>query len=119
MPSYEDLAVFQRSHRLTLDVYDLSADFPRNERFELTPQIRRSASSIPMNIAEGAGRFSSKDYRRFLGIAAGSANELAYQLRLAADLGYADKSLIDALRQEAHEVKRMLRGLSRHLESSD
>lgn len=119
MPSYEDLAVFQRSHQLTLDVYNLSAAFPRNERFELTAQLRRSASSIPMNIAEGAGRFSSKDYRRFLGIAAGSANELAYQLRLAGDLGYAEPAPIHRLRKEAFEVKRMLRGLSRHLEAAN
>ncbi|OYD17229.1 four helix bundle protein, partial [candidate division WOR-3 bacterium JGI_Cruoil_03_51_56] len=67
--TYEDLEVFKLVHRLVLDVYQLAKEFPSSERFRLTDQVCRSASSIPANIAEGYGRFSLKERVRFLYIA--------------------------------------------------
>lgn len=82
----ERLAVFHLAHQLALDVYGLTQQLPIQERWELGRQLRRAAASIPTNIAEGCARRSARDYGRFLDIAAGSAAEVRYLLRLAADL---------------------------------
>jgi four helix bundle protein len=86
MRDYRKLSVWENSHRLTLEVYRLTAGLPRSERFGLSSQLRRAASSIACNIAEGAGRRTRPDYARFLDVALGSANELEYLLILAGDL---------------------------------
>ena len=86
MQNYQKLNVWEKAHSVVLDVYLLSKNFPRDERFGLTSQIRRSASSIPANIAQGSARGSDADYARFLYIAMGSAAELDYHLLLARDL---------------------------------
>src|SRR5689334_12089886 len=88
MRDFRQLAVWEKSHLLTLNVYTATALFSRDELYSLTSQVRRSATSIPSNIAEGCGRDGDAELGRFLGIALGSASELEYQLLLAHDLGY-------------------------------
>lgn len=88
MKNFRQLKVWQKSHQLTLKVYAVSRAFPKEELFGLTSQIRRSAMSVPSNIAEGCGRTGDVEFRRFLVIAMGSANELDYQLLLGSDLGF-------------------------------
>ncbi len=86
--SYRDLVVWQKSMTLVKDVYKLSIHFPKEEQFVLVPQMRRSAISIPSNIAEGYGRNSRKEYKRFLSISRGSLFELQTQLEIASELNY-------------------------------
>jgi four helix bundle protein len=73
---YTELIVWQKSHKLVLEVFKLTTNFPKDERYGLTSQIRRAAASVPGNIAEGCAKESNKDFSRFLQISLGSANEL-------------------------------------------
>jgi len=91
MNSVEDLDVFKLAHALALKVYSVSKKFPREEMYSLVDQMRRAASSVGMNLMEGAMRLGSKEYRQFVGIARGSAGEVCYQLLLARDLNYEDE----------------------------
>ena len=86
MRDFRQLRVWEESHLLVLSIYEVTKEFPKEELFTLTNQIRRSSSSIPTNIAEGCGRETSKDYAHFLQVALGSAFELDYQILLAKDL---------------------------------
>jgi four helix bundle protein len=113
---FKDLKVWQKAHRLTLDAYRATSSFPKEEQFGITSQIRRSASSVPANIAEGCGR-GGGDLARFCAIAAGSASEMEYHLILAHDLGYLDLPTFDRLSLQVEEVERMLGGLIDSLES--
>lgn len=83
MRDYKKLQVWEKSHQLTLELYKELKDFPKEEMFGLTSQMKRSSSSITTNIAEGAGRNTNKDFARFLAIAYGSTNELEYQIILS------------------------------------
>jgi four helix bundle protein len=103
--SYENLLVFQKAHALVLAVYLISKDFPKEELFGLTSQIRRAAVSIPANIAEGYGRYSIAEKIRFYNISQASLNEVKYYLILANDL-YFTKT--DKLLTQAEEVSKML-----------
>jgi four helix bundle protein len=105
---YRRLQVWQRAHRLTLDVYQATRTLPKEELFGLTSQLRRAALSIPANIAEGCGRNGHAELARFLGIALGSANELDYHLLLAQDLGYIDPSQYEPLAAETRNITNML-----------
>ncbi len=118
MQDFRNLKVWQRAHGLTLDVYRATRAFPVEERLGLLSQTRRAAASIPTNIAEGGGRGSNADFRRFLLIANGSACELDYLLLLAADLGYIPPTTTPALQTTVAEVKRILTALIRSLSSS-
>ena len=109
--------VWQKAHRLTLDLYQVSRTFPREEQYGLTSQIRRCAASICANLAEGCGRGTARDFARFVQIALGSASELEYHLLLAGDLGYIDTDVHPRLETEVIDVKRMLTGLARRLVS--
>ena len=111
MRDFRQLRVWQRAHRLTLACYQSTRGFPKEERFGLASQIRRCASSIGANIAEGCGRDTSKDFRRFLSIAAGSVTELRNHLVLCRDLGILDGGEFTHLDREAETVRRMLAGL--------
>ena len=113
MQNFRNLQIWQKSHELNLLVYALTSEFPKTERFGLTSQMRRAATSIPSNIAEGAGRFWPADFRRFIGIAAGSASELEYQLQLATELGFISSSARAA--SLVVEVKRILYAFSESL----
>jgi len=106
--SFRDLLVWDKAHQLTLAVYSATAPFPKEEVYGLTSQIRRAASSIPANIAEGCGRGSTADFVRFLHIAAGSASELEYHLFLACELKMLDTPNYTNLFGQVTEVKRML-----------
>jgi four helix bundle protein len=103
--TFHDLLVWQKSHAIVLDIYAITAIFPKQEMFGLASQMRRAAVSVPSNIAEGFRRRSRLDKARFLNVAAASLDELQYQLLLAHDLGYCDSRRIQAA---AVEVARML-----------
>jgi four helix bundle protein len=105
---FKALKVWGKAHQLTLLVYKATSRFPREELYGLTSQVRRSAASIPANIAEGCGRHGGADLVRFFHIAMGSASELEYHLLLARDLTLLEKTEYDSLVAGATEVKRML-----------
>ena len=111
MQSFRNLRVWEKAHRLTLDVYAFGKAFPRDEMFGLTSQMRRSSASIGMNIAEGCCRKGDAEMARFLQIALGSASELEYQLLLAHDLEYLRDPGYERLTAQVVEVKRMLSSL--------
>ena len=111
MKDYKKFLVWQKSHQLTLDVYTQVRSFPKEEMFGLISQMKRAASSIPMNIAEGCGRNSDKDFARFLVISFGSANELEYQIILSSDLNFINFQEGQKLLAQTEEVKKMLNGL--------
>ena len=119
MQDFTKLIVWQKAHELALDVYRTSSSFPRDERFGLTRQIRRSVTSIPTNIAEGCGRSSRADFARFLSIAGGSASELEYQILLARDLGLVPSDVCSGMTNKTREVKRMISGLAKKLKTDD
>ena len=108
MKDFRKQLVWQKSHRLTLDIYQATATFPKAELYGLTSQIRRACSSIPANIAEGCGRDGDAELARFLHIAMGSASELEYHLMLSHDLGFLADLDYNRLNQETTEIKQML-----------
>ncbi len=111
MQDFTKLDVWQRAHSMTLDLYRKTKSFPREELYGLTSQIRRSASSIGANIAEGCGREGEADLGRFLQIALASASELQYHLLLARDLSYVAPRDYERLVTEVTGVKKMLTSL--------
>ncbi len=115
MRDFRELAVWQTAHRLALEVYRTTQAFPSDERYGLTAQLRRSAASIPTNIAEGCGRDGERELARFLSIAAGSASETEYHVLLALDLEYFTRATHDDLHARVVEVKKMLTALHRKL----
>jgi four helix bundle protein len=112
---FRKLDVWHKSHRLTLTVYTATRVFPKEELYGLTSQIRRAATSIPANIAEGCGRDGGADLARFLQIAAGSASELEYHLLLAHDLQFLDEASWQDLSAATCEIKQMLVSLMRRV----
>ena len=108
MRDFRQLIVWQKSHAFVLAVYKATDPFPQRELYRLTDQLRRSAASVPTNIAEGCGRGGDAELGRFLTIAAGSASESEYHLILAKDLGYLPDAAYESLAQSIEEVKRML-----------
>ena len=118
MQRFTDLAVWQRSHALVLQVYRLSRTFPSDERFGLTSQLRRAALSVPTNIAEGSKRQSNQEYARFLNIAEGSLVETEYLLMVGRDLGYLAPDSAKAALDELSEIARMLNSLRKAVEKT-
>jgi four helix bundle protein len=114
--SYEDLEVWEKAHRLVLEVYRISKVFPREEIYALTSQVRRSAASVAANIVEGFRRPTKGDKARFYQVALASLDETHYHLRLAHDLGYADTT---SLRAAFEEAGRMLNAYTRAVVASD
>ena len=108
MQDYRNLEVWKKSHELTLSVYESTSQFPREEIYGLTSQIRRSCASIPTNIAEGSGRESAADFARFLQIAVGSASETEYLILLSRDLKYINANQYTELMGSTIHVRRML-----------
>lgn len=117
MRDFRGLKVWGRSHELTLRIYELTSQFPREEIYGLTSQIRRACASIPTNIAEGCGRESSADFARFLQIAMGSASETEYLILLAHDLKYLKVNQCAKLIDTIVSVKKMLAGLLRNIKT--
>ena len=112
--SFEDLEVFQRSYRLSLDVHRKSLALPRIEQFALGDQMRRASKSICANIAEGYGRQSRSkaEFKRFLWMAIGSADEMRVWARFALDLGYIEEPLWREWRDEYQVIAKMLQSLA-------
>jgi four helix bundle protein len=106
--NYQDLAVWNKSHQLVLNVYKVTKTFPHEELYGLTSQIRRAALSIPTNIAEGSGRGGDKEFARFCQISYGSINELEYHFLVALDLGFIDSATYQPLQQALIKIRRML-----------
>jgi four helix bundle protein len=108
MQDFRGLKVWQKGHALTLDVYRATMNFPKEEMYSLTSQLRRASSSIPANIAEGCGYRGDAQLVRFMQIAMGSASEVEYHLLLAKDLGFLKDKLYEQLEGAITELKRML-----------
>lgn len=107
MHKVEDLKIWQKSIQLTKAIYLLISELPSDEKFGLTSQIKRSAISIPSNIAEGAGRNSQKEFKHFLSIANGSAYELQTQLILVIELDLINKDKVQPIIEQCIEIQKM------------
>lgn len=115
MQDYSKLNVWQKAHELALQLYTATRAFPGHERYGLTAQLRRSATSIACNLAEGCGSSSRAGFVRFVDIAAGSASEADYQLLLSRDLSYLKPGVYDKLATDLRLIRRMLASLRRTL----
>mgnify|MGYP001556979224 CR=1 FL=1 len=114
MKTHKDLLVWKKSVEFVTSIYKLTADFPENERYGLSNQLRRAAISIPSNIAEGAARGSSKDFIRFLFISRASAVEIETQLIIAKNLGF----IVDegaGFHEELNSIAKMITALINRL----
>ncbi|HKK82748.1 MAG TPA: four helix bundle protein [Atribacterota bacterium] len=111
MSDYKKLKVWENAHKFTIEIYDLTRNFPDEEKYGIVSQVRRSTSSIPTNIVEGCGQLDNGNLVRFLGIAKGSAFEVEYQLLLSRDLGYISKEQYIKLNEEIKYIIRMLNKL--------
>lgn len=115
MKDFRELKVWEKAHAAVLNIYQITKDFPSNEQYGLISQIRRSAVSIATNIAEGAGRGTDPDFKRFLEIAYASANETDYLLLLSKDLGFTNIETLQKTNGELTEIKKMLYALIQRL----
>ena len=111
--TYRDLKVWQKAMDLVIEVYRLTGSFPSAEMYGLTGQMRRSAVSIPSNIAEGHGQGGGKSFSRYLFIAQGSLKELETQLLIAGRLGYISPEALQPVLANCDEIGKMLTGLTR------
>jgi four helix bundle protein len=118
MQDYRNLKVWERAHQLTLALYKVTSQFPKEELYGLTSQVRRACSSIPANVAEGCGRNSDAELARFLQIAMGSASELDYHLLLVRDLKFMSTRDYEQLGTELSEVRRMLNAFIQKLRAN-
>ena len=117
LKNYRELKVWQKSYKLCLEIYRITAKFPKEEKYGLTSQIRRSVVSIPSNIAEGYGRKTTLDYIRMLYISYGSVCELETQILLAVDLDLIEKGVLDKLKEDIAENERILKALIKSLKN--
>lgn len=117
MRPHENLDVWKKAVDLTVRIYKVTESCPRDERFGLTSQVRRASVSIAANVAEGAGRKSSREFLNFLSMAQGSASEVETELLIACKLNYLSEEVFDDLMTRSGEVGRMITGLSNHLKS--
>lgn len=108
MRDFRKYAVWEQSHKLTLQLYQETKSFPKEELYGLVSQIRRSVTSIPTNIAEGTAKLSEKDFARFLGISFGSASELEYLMLLSHDLGLIETKKYESIHQDIVSIKKQL-----------
>ncbi len=113
--SYQDLDVWKKGLAIAKFMYQATANFPVDERFGLTNQMRRAAVSIPSNIAEGHARLSTAEFQRFISIAMGSIAELETQILLSADLGFLTEAITQEALRQLDEIGKMARGLHRSL----
>ncbi len=119
LKDFRGLKVWEKAHQLTLSIYQVTNDFPNEEKYGLTSQLRRSAVSIPTNLAEGCGRGSDRELSHFSQVAMGSASEVEYLLLLCHELGHLDSTVHQELEERITEVKRMLASLIRKLNVKD
>lgn len=115
MQDYKKLIVWQKAHQNVLDVYKLTINFPKEEVYGITSQIRRAIVSVSNNIVEGTGKFSDKDFANFLQTALGSCQESEYLIMLSYQLKFIDKKNYDTMNAQIGEVKAMLISLIKKL----
>ena len=108
MKTFRELLIWQKAMKLVTNCYSISSNFPKEEQFGLTSQIRRSTVSIPSNISEGYGRGTNKDYYRFLTISLGSLFEFQTQIEIAFNLQYISTENFNQLYEDSRELERML-----------
>lgn len=113
--SYQDLIVWQKAMNLVKDIYTETRNFPKTEQYGLTAQIRRSAVSVPANVAEGQARNTTGEFKQFLGISRGSLAELETLLILSRNLDYLDEIKFKSLIFQCSELNRLINGLLRSL----
>ena len=118
MHNYRELKIWKSAIEISLVVYKLIEQFPEIEKYNLSSQIRRSAVSVPSNIAEGAGRNSDKDFLRFLGIAQGSAFELQTQIIIAYKLKLIKELEFETINDSLDELEKMIWGFQKKLQSN-
>jgi len=116
--SFKDLKIWQKGIHLVEEVYTVSRSFPKEEMYGLQSQLRRSAVSIPSNIAEGFARLHNREYRNFLYISLGSCAELATQIIIASRLKYVEKIKADTLLNEIEEISKMTMSLIKKLNTN-
>jgi len=116
LKTFKDLLVWQKSYQLCLSIYKITKAYPKEEKFGLTSQMRRSSVSIPSNIAEGYGRKTTQEYVYSCYVAYGSLCELETQLLLSTDLGYMTRLNFGNIEENLREVERMLKALIKSLE---
>ena len=116
MSSFKDLMVWNKSMDFAVEIYTVTKSFPSNEQFGLTSQLRRSTSSIALNIAEGWGRGSNKSYSHFLKIARGSLYETETCLILSNKLGYISTEIIESYSLLIEQIGKMINGLIKSIE---
>ncbi|HWA93787.1 MAG TPA: four helix bundle protein [Terracidiphilus sp.] len=115
--SFRELTVWKRAIELAVSIYRLTQSFPKEELYGMTSQLRRSAVSVPSNIAEGQGRLTSGEFRQFLGIARGSNFELQTQLEIARELQFGSRDELDRSEALSHEVGKMIFAILDKVES--
>lgn len=113
--TFRDLQVWQKAHQMVLQIYKIAQKFPKEEKFGMVSQLRKSASSIPTNIVEGHKRRGRKEYLYFLNTADGSLEETKYHLILARDLGYISDQEFEKICDACDEIGRMLSGFQKKL----
>ena len=119
MKDFKTQAIWQRSHKLTLDIYRATQNFPKEEMYGLTSQIRRAVSSIPTNIAEGCGRRTNAELSNFLNIASGSALEVECEIILAREVGYITKEQCELWTNEIGAIRSMIAAYMKKLKTAN
>ena len=114
---YKDMEVWKQSMELCFKVYSMTDNFPKNEIFGLTSQMRRCAISIPSNIAEGSNRYSDKETLRFIYIAQGSLAELETQILISQRMGYIND--LNEINEQVSKISALLTGLRKYFEKKD
>jgi len=115
MKTHKDLKIWMESIEMVTDLYKVTSSFPKEEMYGLISQIRRSAVSIPSNIAEGAGRNSEKEFKQFLHIALGSLSELETQLLIAHNIGYLEKTVYEEFNLQIINLIKMISAFINHI----
>ena len=115
MNKFKELKVWQKAIQLVTMIYSRTSNFPKEEMYGIVSQIRRCAVSIPLNIAEGAGRGGKKEFSHFLDIARGSSFELETQLIISKELGFLNQFNFDNLCSELDEIQKMITGLQKSM----
>ena len=117
MQDFTQLKVWQKAHNFTVNLYKMTANFPPEEKFGLTNQIRRASVSIESNLAEGCGRNGDKEFSRFIDLAQGSAYEVRCQLFIARDLGFLTVVEFNLLLGKIDEISRMMIAFQKKLKA--
>jgi four helix bundle protein len=119
MKSFRDLQIWQRGLDLSILIYSHTVNFPKEEQFGLTSQLRRASTSVPLNIAEGWGRGSNKSFTNFLKIARGSLFEVKTILEICFRLDYINNETIETLRNEIEQIGKMINGFIKKIDNNN